>query len=61
MNVAIFLTGPSLQTLPVELLSQIGYTPNASPAAITSLIIFATLAVFIVLDRTVGMDVFAKR
>ncbi|MEM8550937.1 MAG: ABC transporter permease [Pseudomonadota bacterium] len=61
VNVAIFLTGPTLQTLPVELMSQIGYTPNASPAAVTSLIIVATIAVFFAIDRTAGMDVFTRK
>ncbi len=61
LTVAIWLVGPNTQTLPVQLMSQIEYTPDASPAAITSIIIFFTLIVFVIIDRTVGMDIFAQR
>ena len=60
ITVAIFLVGPETQTLPVQLMSQIEYTPDASPAAITSIIIFVTLILFFVIDRTVGMEIFAQ-
>lgn len=61
ITIAIFLVGPDTQTLPVQLMSQIEYTPDASPAAITSIIIFFTLILFFIIDRTVGMDVFAQK
>lgn len=61
ITVAIFLVGPETQTLPVQLMSQIEYTPDASPAAITSIIIFLTLILFFVIDRTVGMEIFAQK
>lgn len=61
ITIAIFLVGPGTQTLPVQLMSQIEYTPDASPAAITSIIIFFTLILFFIIDRTVGMDVFAQK
>ncbi|MDA4847167.1 ABC transporter permease [Hoeflea poritis] len=61
ITIAIFLVGPETQTLPVQLMSQIEYTPDASPAAITSIIIFFTLILFFIIDRTVGMDVFAQK
>lgn len=61
ITIAIFLVGPETQTLPVQLMSQIEYTPDASPAAITSIIIFITLVLFFIIDRTVGMDVFAQK
>ncbi|MGB1161709.1 MAG: ABC transporter permease [Alphaproteobacteria bacterium] len=61
LTVAVWLVGAETQTLPVQLMSQIEYTPDASPAAITSIIIFFTIIIFFVIDRTIGMDVFAQR
>lgn len=61
LTVAVWLVGSQTQTFPVQLMSQMTYTPDASPAAITSIIILATLVVFFIIDRTVGMDVFAHK
>lgn len=61
VTVAVFLVGPGTQTLPIALMSQIEYTPDASPAAVASIIIFITLIFFFVVDRTVGLDVFAQK
>lgn len=61
VTVAIFLVGAETQTLPVALMSQIEYTPDASPAAVTSIIVFMTLAFFLLIDRTVGLEVFAQK
>ena len=60
ITVAVFMVGPSTQTIPVQLMSQIEYTPDASPAAISAIIIFATLFLFFIIDRTVGMDIFGQ-
>lgn len=59
--VAAFLNGPTTRTLPVELMAQIEYLADPSPAAITSMVILFTLVVFFVVDRTVGLDVFAPK
>ena len=60
VTVAIFLVGPTTRTLPVELMSQIEYTPDPTPAAITAIIMAITFVFFLVVERTVGLDVFAR-
>jgi putative spermidine/putrescine transport system permease protein len=60
VTVAVFLVGPNTKTLPVELMSQIEYTPDPTPAAITSIIMAITFVFFFVVERTVGLDVFAR-
>lgn len=59
--VAAFLIGPTTRTLPVELMSQIEYIADPSPAAITSMVILITVLFFVAVDRTVGLDIFAPK
>jgi len=61
VTVAIFLSGTTTRTLAAELMSQMEYLPDASPAAISTIIMGLTLIFFIIIDRTVGLDVFARK
>jgi len=60
VTVAVFLVGPTTKTLPVELMSQIEYTPDPTPAAITAIIMAITFIFFMVVERTVGLKIFAR-
>lgn len=60
VTVAVFLVGPTTKTLPVELMSQIEYTPDPTPAAITAIIMAITFVFFMIVERTVGLDIFAR-
>ncbi len=60
VTVAVFLVGPTTKTLPVELLAQIEYTPDPTPAAITAIIMAITFVFFLIVERTVGLDIFAR-
>ena len=58
--VSIFLVGPGISTLPVEMMSQISYSSDPTPAAVSSIMIFVTLAFFLLADRTVGLGIFSE-
>jgi putative spermidine/putrescine transport system permease protein len=61
VTVSIFLVGPTTRTLPVELMSQMEYLPDPSPAAASAIIMLLTLAFFVLIERTIGLDVFAHK
>jgi putative spermidine/putrescine transport system permease protein len=61
VTVSIFLVGPTTRTLPVELMSQMEYLPDPSPAAASSIVMLLTLAFFVLIERTIGLDVFAHK
>ena len=61
VTISAFLSGREARTLPVELMSHIEYLPDPTPSAVSSLMIVVTLAFFLLIERTVGLDVFADR
>jgi putative spermidine/putrescine transport system permease protein len=61
VTVAVFLVGATTRTLSVELMAQMEYLPDPSPAAVSTLVMGLTLVFFVILDRTVGLDVFARK
>ena len=61
VTVAIFLSGTETRPLATELMSQMEYLPDASPAAISTIVMGLTLILFVIIDRTVGLDVFARK
>lgn len=61
VTISAFLSAREARTLPVELMSHIEYLPDPTPAAVSSLMIVITLAFFLLVERTVGLDVFADR
>jgi len=60
VTVTMFLTGPDMMTLPVEIYAYI--QENSSPvlAAVSSAMVLGTLAVVLLLERTVGLEFFAE-
>ena len=61
VTISAFLSGREARTLPVELMSHIEYLPDPTPSAVSSLMIVVTLAFFLLIERTVGLNVFADR
>lgn len=60
VTVTMFLTGPDVMTLPVEIYAYI--QENASPvlAAVSTAMVVATLTIVLVLERAVGLQVFVE-
>jgi len=61
VTVSIFLVGPATRTLPVELMSQMEYLPDPTPAAASSIVMLLTLGFFVLIERTIGLNVFASK
>ena len=53
--VSIFLTDARAKTLPVKMLQYIEESPDPSIAALSTLILVATLTLLLVADRTIGL------
>ena len=60
VTVTMFLTGPDVMTLPVEIYAYI--QENASPvlAAVSTAMVVATLAIVLLLERLVGLQLFVE-
>jgi putative spermidine/putrescine transport system permease protein len=61
VTVSIFLVGPATRTLPVELMSQMEYLPDPTPAAASSIVMLLTIGFFVLIERTIGLNVFASK
>jgi putative spermidine/putrescine transport system permease protein len=53
--VSIFLTDARTKTLPIKMLQYIEESPDPSIAALSTLILLATLALLLFADRAVGL------
>ena len=53
--VSIFLTDARSKTLPIKMLQYIEESPDPSIAALSTLILIATLAMLFVADRAIGL------
>ena len=52
---ALFLRNPSLTTLPVQVYGELEFSPDPSVAAVSSIMIFITILLIVVIDRVVGI------
>ena len=52
---ALFLRNPSLTTLPVQIYGELEFSPDPSVAAVSSIMIFITILLIVVIDRVVGI------
>jgi putative spermidine/putrescine transport system permease protein len=52
--VTLFLASPRVTTLPVRIYNYIAYTSDPSIAAVSTMMIVATTALVLVIDRYVG-------
>jgi putative spermidine/putrescine transport system permease protein len=56
--VSLFLTGPRLSTLPVQIYNYIEFTSDPTIAAISALLIVLTVAAVLLVERLVGFTRF---
>jgi putative spermidine/putrescine transport system permease protein len=56
LPVSLFLTGPGVSTLPIEMLVQMEYTYDPSIAALSTLLALMSLVVVLVAERALGLS-----
>lgn len=57
---SLFLRRPGLTTLPVQIYGQLEFSPDPTVAAVSTLMILITVALIVVLDRSLGLGRFAN-
>ncbi|WDR01531.1 ABC transporter permease [Devosia algicola] len=57
---SLFLRGPTLTTLPVQIYGQLEFSPDPSVAAVSSIMIALTIMLIFVIDRMLGLTRFAS-
>lgn len=57
---SLFLRGPTLNTLPVQIYGQLEFSPDPSVAAVSTIMIGLTIALIVIIDRMLGITKFAK-
>ena len=58
--ISAFLTGPGISTLPIQMLSYVEYYFDPTVAALSVFLIFLTAIVMALVERTLGLNYFAK-
>ncbi len=57
---SLFLRKPGMTTLPVQIYSQLEFSPDPSVAAVSTIMILLTVVLILVIDRIVGVQKFAS-
>jgi putative spermidine/putrescine transport system permease protein len=57
---SLFLRGPTLTTLPVQIYGQLEFSPDPSVAAVSTIMIALTVVLIFVIDRMLGLTKFAS-
>lgn len=57
---SLFLRGPTLTTLPVQVYGQLEFSPDPSVAAVSTIMIALTIALIVIIDRMLGLTKFAS-
>ncbi|WP_421855620.1 ABC transporter permease [Oricola sp.] len=60
VSVSIFLTGPGVSTLPIQLLAHMEQFFDPTIAAVSVLLMFVTVAVMAIVERTLGLTFLTK-
>jgi putative spermidine/putrescine transport system permease protein len=58
ITVTLFLTAPGITTLPLTIYSRLEQSADPVVAAVSTLLVLLTLALVLVLQRTVGLELF---
>ena len=58
--VSLFLTGPGISTLPIQMLSYVEYYFDPTIAALSVMLMALTVGVMVVVERTLGLSYFAR-
>lgn len=56
--ISIFLVGAETTTLPVEVMSNMEYSADPTPAAVSTIMVLITVVFFVIVDRIGGMKLF---
>ncbi len=59
--VTIFLTGPGVTTLPIQMLSYVEYYFDPTVSAISVLLMFLTIILMFLIEATMGLSFFTKK
>ena len=59
--VTIFLTGPGVTTLPIQMLSYVEYYFDPTVSALSVLLMLLTVTIMIVIESTMGLSFFTKK
>ncbi len=60
VSVALFLTGPGISTLPIQILAHVEQFFDPVIASVSVLLMFLTVAVMVIVERTLGLTFLAK-
>ncbi|MBN9066298.1 MAG: ABC transporter permease [Rhizobiales bacterium] len=60
LTISVFLTSPEATPLPVQIMSNIEYSADPTPAAVSTLMVGLTLVFFVLIERIVGLKVFTE-
>ena len=60
VSVALFLTGPGISTLPIQILAHVEQFFDPVVASVSVLLMFLTVGVMIIVERTLGLTFLAK-
>ncbi|WP_026895599.1 ABC transporter permease [Clostridiisalibacter paucivorans] len=58
--VSIFLTGPGVSTLPIQMMSYVEYYFDPTVSALSVLLMLMTIGIMFVVERTLGLSYFSK-
>jgi putative spermidine/putrescine transport system permease protein len=60
VSISVFLTGPGVSTLPIQILSYVEQFFDPTVAAVSVLLMILTVAVMAAVERTLGLTTFTK-
>ena len=60
VSISVFLTGPGVSTLPIQILSYVEQFFDPTVAAVSVLLMVLTVAVMAAVERTLGLTTFTK-
>ncbi len=60
VSVSLFLTGPGISTLPIQILAHVEQFFDPTIASVSVLLMMLTIVVMIIVERTLGLTVVAK-
>ncbi len=60
VSVSLFLTGPGISTLPIQILAHVEQFFDPTVASVSVLLMFLTVAVMAIVERTLGLTFLAK-
>lgn len=60
VSVALFLTGPGISTLPIQILAHVEQFFDPVIASVSVLLMFLTVGVMVIVERTLGLTFLAK-